>query len=127
MVDAGHTTVVLDVGGWLARAAAVAGPAAEALAGPLLETLEAAGVDPRLTVQVPLPQAALPGEGPLLADPHALVRAFAGALREAEAALGPHHLAVAGGTLDATITLAAGAGSTAAARLALTIAPRTPR
>lgn len=125
MADAGHTTLTLDAGVWLQQAAALAGAPAEALAAQLLAALEAAEVATRLTVTVPLPEVALPGEGPTPADPVLLVQTFAAALHEAETTLGAQHLAVAGSTLDATLTIAAGDNSTARARLALTIAPRS--
>ena len=104
---------------------ALAGPAAAALAGQLLSTFAAAGIDTHLTVQIPLPQMALPDEAPSAGDPVALVHTFAAALCEAEHVLGPQHLAVAGGSLDAVLALPGADGSAATARLALHIAPRS--
>lgn len=120
----GQVTLAVECGDWLRRAAALAGPAAEGLADQLLAVLSQQGISTTVTVSVPLPKIPSADGGGAPVDPVLVLQALSNAVQQAENALAPQNMVIAGGQIDSTFNLNDGVGGVALARVVFRIVPK---
>ena len=113
--------ISIDAAEWLQGVAATAGPAAEAAATQLLGLLESAGAPLAIDLTIPLPE--VDPLTPPAAEPAPVLRDLAASVIASDEALRPHHLTIAGASIETDLNVAVNEQPASRARIRLTVAP----